>query len=62
MPQGLVDGSQLELVAPVERDPGPLEVVPPVPQVSPKKLTQDEITAMDADDLKSGLTSGRYVL
>jgi hypothetical protein len=65
MPQGLVDGSQLELVAPVERDPGPLEVVPPVPQVpqvSPKKLTQNEIAVMDADDLKSGLTSGRYVL
>lgn len=69
MPQGLVDEetSQLELIT---TPPSPEAVqagLPPTVQnleegASPRKLTQDEIAAMDADDLKSGLASGRYEL
>jgi len=64
MPQGLVDADQqLELVG----NPSAEAVesgLSPVPTESavPKKLTQVEIEALDADDLKSGLASGRYEL
>jgi hypothetical protein len=77
MPDGLVDTEQLALVenpsaeaveaglppAPTDEDTkdGELSWPPPGPTV-PRKLTKDEIAAMDADDLKSGLASGRYEL
>jgi hypothetical protein len=38
-----------------------LELVPET-KVEPIKLTQDQITTMDAADLQSGLATGRYVL
>lgn len=71
MPQGVVPDEQLELAT---ANPSPEAVqaglspvpaiagVDDIPQDGPKKLTQDEIAALDADDLKSGLASGRYEL
>ena len=66
MPQGLVE-DQLELVQSPLQNPSAEAVesgLSPVPTepVEPKKLSQIEIEAIDADELKSGLASGRYVL
>jgi hypothetical protein len=60
MPEGLTESDQLELVG---APPAPTELsAAPAEPVLPKKLSQDEIAALDADDLKSGLASGRYEL
>jgi hypothetical protein len=64
MPQGLVDeSSQLELITnpSAEAEEAGLSPVPTEP-AEPRKLSQVEIEAMDADDLQSGLATGRYVL
>jgi hypothetical protein len=58
MPEGLTETDQLELVQPLSAPAEP-SVIPEEPLV-PKKLSQDEVAALDADDLKSGLASGRY--
>lgn len=54
-------------VIPQDLDKGQLALVTEEPvqnpmNPQPQKLSQIEITEMDADELKSGLASGRYVL
>lgn len=50
VPKSMVDANQTEL-----------DVARPNLTPGPKKLTQDEIVAMDVDELKSGLATGRYI-
>jgi hypothetical protein len=65
MPEGLAESEQLELVGTGTPSPEAVQAeLSPVPNepLVPRKLSQDEIAALDADDLKSGLASGRYEL
>jgi hypothetical protein len=66
IPQDLAGEAQMALSSRTEEEIpsnpefAPAQVHPLNPQ--PRKLSQIEITEMDADELKSGLTSGRYEL
>lgn len=58
IPRELSGEAQLALVPKqTSEEPVPNPMAP-----EPRKLSQLEITEMDADELKSGLASGRYVL
>lgn len=59
IPQDLAGEAQMVLSSRTEESAS-AQVHPLNPQ--PRKLSQVEITEMDADELKSGLTSGRYEL
>lgn len=53
MPRGLAEENQLKLVEPETTPPG---------DEQPRKLSTSEIREMDADELRSGLASGRFEL
>lgn len=59
VPQGLVgeDEKLQHAILPID----PIENVVEIPKAEPKKLTRSEILEMDADELKSGIATGRYI-
>lgn len=60
IPQSL-SGEAILSVVPKEAEPSEEPTENPM-NPEPRKLSQLELTEMDADELKSGLASGRYIL
>lgn len=56
VPQGLVEEEE-EKRPPIENVVG----IPTITNITPRKLTPAEIEEMDANELKSGIATGRYI-